>query len=75
MSLRDLILGEAELAGDSEDESVDEQTGNIRKKSNGRNGTNGHLDDSSEEESDEDEEAVRKVSYHSQSLYSVKKTF
>ena len=61
MSLRDLILGEAELAGDSEEESVDTETGEVRKQSNGRKGTNGHLDDSSEEESDEDEEAMRKV--------------
>ena len=44
---------------ESDDESFDEETGEVRRKTNG---TNGHLDDSSEEESDDDEEAARAVS-------------
>ena len=62
MSARDLISGEAELDDESEDESFDEETGQVRERRNGINGTNGHLDDSSEEESDDDEEAARAVS-------------
>ena len=62
MPVRDFISGEAELADESDDESFDEESGEIRKKSKARNGTNGHPDDSSEEETDEDEEAMRKVS-------------
>ena len=63
MSLRDLISGEAELADESDEESYDEETGEMRRKSNGLNGVNGHLDDSSEEETDDDEEAARAVSF------------
>lgn len=63
MSLRDLISAEAELADESDEESYDEETGEVRRKSNGLNGTNGHLDDSSDEETDDDEEAARAVSF------------
>lgn len=60
-TLRDLIDGQAEL-DDEDEESYDEETGEIRKKSHGANGVNGHLDDSSEEdEDDDDEEAAREV--------------
>ena len=61
-ALRDLIQGEAELGSGSEDESFDEETGEVRVKRNGVNGVNGHLDDSSEEDDDDDdEEAARAV--------------
>lgn len=63
--IQDLIVGEAELDDDDEgDESFDEETGEIRRSTNGRNGANGvngHLDDSSEEEDDDDEEAAQAV--------------
>ena len=65
MSARDLVLGEAELDDEDADESFDEETGEIKRKTNGVNGTkgrNGHLTDSSEEdEDDDDEEAQRAV--------------
>ncbi|KAL8713787.1 MAG: hypothetical protein Q9220_002314 [cf. Caloplaca sp. 1 TL-2023] len=64
MSARDLISGEAELDSQEDDESFDEETGEVRRKTNGVNGLNGHLDDSSEEEDDDDDEeaaaAIRK---------------
>lgn len=63
MSARDLIVGEAELDSQEEDESFDEETGEVRLKTNGVNGLNGHMDDSSEEEDDDDdEEAAAAVS-------------
>ena len=62
-ALRDLIQGEAELGSESDDESFDEETGEVRAKRSGANGVNGHLDDSSEEDDDDDdEEAARAVS-------------
>ncbi|KAI4212210.1 MAG: hypothetical protein LQ351_005080 [Letrouitia transgressa] len=64
MSARDLISGEAELDPEEEDESFDEETGEVRRKTNGVNGVNGvngYLDDSSEEEDEDDEEAAREV--------------
>lgn len=64
-ALQQLISGEAELDDDDEgDESFDEETGEIRRSTNGQkgaNGVNGHLDDSSEEEDDDDEEAAQAV--------------
>ncbi|KAL8831302.1 MAG: hypothetical protein Q9170_005360 [Blastenia crenularia] len=64
MSARDLISGEAELDSQEDDESFDEETGQVRRKPNGVNGVNGHMDDSSEEEDDDDDEeaaaAIRK---------------
>ena len=66
MNARDLVLGEAELDDEEGDESFDEDTGEVKRKTNGKigvNGINGHLDDSSEEdEDDDDEEAARLVS-------------
>lgn len=63
--IQNLIVGEAELDEDDEgEESFDEDTGEIRKSTNvrnGVNGVNGHLDDSSEEEDDDDEEAAQAV--------------
>ena len=67
MSARDLIAGEAELDNEDEDnESFDEESGEVRRKVNGTsstNGINGHLDDSSDEDEDEDDdgEAARAV--------------
>ncbi|KAI4200733.1 MAG: hypothetical protein LQ350_003750 [Teloschistes chrysophthalmus] len=64
MSARDLISGEAELDSQEEDESFDEETGEVKQKNRGANGTNGHFEDSSEEEDDDDDEeaaaAIRK---------------
>ena len=60
-ALYSLIQGEADVADESDDESFDEETGEVRRKANGTNGVNGHLDDSSEEEDDDDEEAARAV--------------
>ncbi|KAL8935950.1 MAG: hypothetical protein Q9216_005181 [Gyalolechia sp. 2 TL-2023] len=64
MSARDLISGEAELDSQEEDDSFDEDTGEVRHKSNGVNGINGRIEDSSEEEDDDDDEeaaaAIRK---------------
>lgn len=50
-----------EVSGDEDDESVDEETGEPRKKQSDTNGVNGHLEDSSEEEDDDDEDAEREV--------------
>ena len=61
MSAMDLIVGEAELDDEEGDESFDEETGEVSRKSNVINGVNGHLDDSSEEEDDDDPEAERLV--------------
>ena len=61
MSALDLIVGEAELDDDEGEESFDDETGEVRRKANGTNGVNGHLDDSSEEEDDDDPEAARLV--------------
>jgi transcription elongation factor SPT6 len=60
MSMRDLLIqGEAELDDDENDDSFDEETGEVRPR---KDVDNGSLDDSSEEEEDEDdEEAVRAV--------------
>lgn len=64
MSARDLISGEAELDSQEEDESFDEETGEVKQKNRGANGTNGHFEDSSEEEDDDDdEEAAAAVSF------------
>ncbi|MCJ1290843.1 Transcription elongation factor spt6 [Xylographa carneopallida] len=60
-ALYNLIQGEADVADESDDESFDEETGEVRRKTNGTNGVNGHLDDSSEEEDDDDEEAARAI--------------
>ena len=59
MSARDLVEAEALLDDEEDDESYDEETGEVTRdpaKANGR------FDDSSEEESDDDEEAAREVS-------------
>ena len=59
MSMRDLIQGEAELDDEENDESFDEETGEVRPR---KGKQNGQIDDSSEEEDDDDdEEAAREV--------------
>jgi transcription elongation factor SPT6 len=56
-SMRDLIMNEAELDEDEDDESFDEETGETRERKR-----EGHVDDSSEEEDDDDdEEEARRV--------------
>lgn len=61
-ALRDLIVGEAELDDDSDEESYDEETGEVRRHGDRKDGINGHMQDSSEEEEDDDdEEAQRQV--------------
>lgn len=65
MSARDLISGEADVDSQDEDESFDEETGEVRRRSNGVKDMNGHLEDSSEEDDDDDdEEAAAAVSLH-----------
>jgi transcription elongation factor SPT6 len=57
--MQDLIQGEAELDEEENDESFDEETGEVIPR---KNRENGHMDDSSEEEDDDDdEEAARAV--------------
>jgi transcription elongation factor SPT6 len=59
MSMRDLIEGEVEVDDEENDDSFDEETGEVRPR---KQGQNGHIDDSSEEEDDDDdEEAARAV--------------
>lgn len=61
-NLQDLIQGEAELDDDEGEESLDEETGEVRRHTNGTNGVNGRmLDSSDEEEDDDDEEEARRV--------------
>ncbi|KAI0008117.1 SH2 domain-containing protein [Xylariaceae sp. FL0662B] len=58
-SMKDLIIGEAELDDEEDDESFDEETGETRGRPQNRNVD---MDDSSEEdEDDEDEEEARKI--------------
>lgn len=60
-SLRDLIDNTAELDEDENDDSFDEETGDVRSRKN-KPRKDFDLDDSSEEEEDDDdEEANRKV--------------
>lgn len=62
MSAIDLIQGEAELDEEEADESFDEETGEVGRKSSGLPGATHGLEDSSDEdEDDEDEDAVREV--------------
>jgi transcription elongation factor SPT6 len=59
MSLRDLVDGEVEVDDEENDDSFDEDTGEVRSR---KTAQNGHIDDSSEEEDDDDdEEAARAV--------------
>jgi transcription elongation factor SPT6 len=58
----DLIEREVDVDDDEVDESFDEETGEVRPKTNGVNGGGFHFEDSSEEEDDDDdEEAARAV--------------
>ena len=69
MSMRDLIHGEAELDDEENDESFDEETGEVRPRKVRQNGD--LEDDSSEEEDDDDEEAAAAVGPWAQSLMSM----
>jgi transcription elongation factor SPT6 len=62
MSMRDLLIqGEAELDDEENDDSFDEETGEVRPRKDMEDGS---LDDSSEEEEDDDdEEAARAVCF------------
>lgn len=58
----DLIQREVDVDDDEVDESFDEETGEVRPKTNGVNGAGLRFEDSSEEEDDDDdEEAAREV--------------
>ncbi|KAI1443319.1 transcription elongation factor Spt6 [Annulohypoxylon stygium] len=58
-SMRDLIVGEAELDDEEDDESFDEETGEARERTRTRDQD---MDDSSEEDDDDDdEEEARKI--------------
>jgi transcription elongation factor SPT6 len=52
-SFRDLIDGDVEVDDEENDESFDEETGEVRTRNSAQNG---HIDDSSEEEEDDDDE-------------------
>ncbi|CAJ2502609.1 Uu.00g100030.m01.CDS01 [Anthostomella pinea] len=58
-AMRDLIVGEAELDDEEDDESFDEETGEARKRPQNRD--RGMDDSSEEDEDDDDEEEARKV--------------
>lgn len=58
MSTQNLVLREAELDEEENDDSLDEETGELGSL---KEQSNGVLDDSSEEEDDDDEEAARAV--------------
>ncbi|KAI9849087.1 MAG: Transcription elongation factor spt6 [Sclerophora amabilis] len=59
MTSRDLILGEAELDDEENDQSFDEENGSVKEPVNGVNGK--FHDSSEEEESDDDEDAAREI--------------
>lgn len=60
-SMRDLVIGEAELDDEEDDESFDEATGEARDRQRNRGQ---ELEDSSEEdEDDDDEEEAQKVRF------------
>jgi transcription elongation factor SPT6 len=58
MSMRDLVVGEAELASE-DDESFDEETGELQHRKSAGNGS--LVDSSDEDEDEDDEEAERAV--------------
>lgn len=62
--MRDLIVGEAELDDEEDDESFDEETGETRDRSRKQNG---NIDDSSEEEDDDDDEEEAREVIHAPS--------
>ncbi len=53
------LIDDRAMIDDEEDESFDEETGEVKAKSNG---ANGRFDDSSEEDDDDDEAAAAEVS-------------
>ncbi|KAI1160279.1 transcription elongation factor SPT6 [Nemania serpens] len=58
-SMRDLVIGEAELDDEEDDDSFDEETGETRAKN--RNRDQNMNDSSEEEDDDDDEEEMQKV--------------
>lgn len=64
MSALDLIHTEVDVDDEEEDESFDEETGEVSLKTNGLHGASRHLDDSSEEEEDDDDEEAARAVYH-----------
>lgn len=58
-TMKDLVMGEAELGSESDDESFSEDNGEPRDRGRARNG--GVDDSSEEEEDDDDEEEAAKV--------------
>lgn len=64
MSALDLIHTEVDVDDEEEDESFDEETGEVSRKTNGLHGAGRHLDDSSEEEEDDDDEEAARAVYH-----------
>lgn len=62
MNQSDLIHRGVDVEDEEVDESFDEETGEVRPRSNGVNGGGYHFEDSSEEEDDDDdEEAARQA--------------
>ena len=62
MNQSDLIHRGVDVDDEEVEESFDEETGEVRPKSNGVNGGGYHFEDSSEEEDDDDdEEAAREA--------------
>ena len=60
-NMNTLVQDEADVGGESDEESFDEDTGESRKRTNGTNGKGAHFDDSSEEESDDDDEEAQRA--------------
>jgi transcription elongation factor SPT6 len=54
----DSLIDDRAILDEDDDESFDEETGEVARKPNG---TNGRFDDSSEEDEDDDEEAAAEV--------------
>lgn len=70
MNESDLIHRGVDVDDEEVDESFDEETGEVRPRSNGVNGGGYHFEDSSEEEDDDDdEEAAREVRSWPQAIY------
>jgi transcription elongation factor SPT6 len=70
MSMRDLINEDVEVDDEENDDSFDEETGEVRSR---KEPLNGHIDDSSEEEDDDDdEEAARAVGLPSEWMFALR---
>lgn len=70
MNQSGLIHRGVEVDDEEVDDSFDEETGEVRPRSNGVNGGGYHFEDSSEEEDDDDdEEAAREACSSPQAIY------